>query len=484
MAVKGIPAITQLVSSNFAKWGLGNDPHLVATYVGKSGIESGFGEANNGSGNGVVKGTWQMDEGNVDGLMRELKDGSYPSLSKPTQQKMYADLKAIYDKHGGNLDAVLKDQNACLITTVAMQAERKRTLKAGGVDVDSMIARDPSRQFEYAYIMHQLPIKDMESVMGAIQSGKLNDPIGNHISGAVISSNPSTYKGVKTVGDFLNLLNSKEVNAPAGAAVAGVTLPSASSMSAVALDLAAHGKGDLAKIVQAVENIYQGQNGAIPEKQRPDVVEALKVIKKNVNDVFAQFGITKTDSSEMLALHVGSHSAAAILKAPDNALLKDISHTSNGKTIKPTKESVEAFVAEMRAAGVSIPANETFDTLTAGEMKGYATQFYNGQVQHAARLTQRAGQKGGLTQKESNQMDSMQAITQALGPEMGGFMSMVVMLIGFLSGAQQQPAAQQVQGQAQAAGNPRISGGDTVPSASPPSPTPTPTTSKTLVAQK
>ncbi len=303
-----------------------------------------------------------------------------------------------------------------------------RLMKDNADYLKSKLGREPTNG--ELYLAHQ------QGCGGAVDL--LKNP--NACAADLVGSEAVLQNGGKsgmTAGEFSQIwLSTYNKKLGAAAASSGITLPSTESVSTVVADLNAHGEKALATQLQIIENTYKAQNGQITDAAKESVVQALKALKNKRNDVYAQYGVTKTDFGEMLALHMGPHTAAAILKATDPATkLNQISLTSNGKTIKPVEATVNGFLKEMREAGVQIPAEENFNSLTAGKFDQYANNFYQLEIQKAASLAQRADKTGkdGLTTDESKQMDFMKMITQAMGPEMGGLMQLVVMLVGFMA---------------------------------------------------
>jgi hypothetical protein len=465
-AIKGATGIGQLVADNFAKWGIQPTRELIDTYVSMAKIESDLGRLNNGpNGNKWVNGTWQIDTRLVTGsnpdnnLVLKASQGRFGSLPKEVQQKMAAEFNQIQKENGGDIIETLRDQRANLIGATLLQAENAQVYSNMGLKdnvVKEYLAKHPDHTFELSYIKHQLPPKQGSSVTKAIIEGKLDDPIEKYITpvqvnGKTISltkSNPATYKGVQTVGDFLKKLDSYQLHSEAAAANNGVTLPSSQSVSAVVADITAQGDKAFADKLNSIEKSYRERNGAIPENEKKTIAETLTALQKLTSDVYSKAGIEDNALSRMLALHVGPYTAAAIAKADDNAPLKDASVTIDGKKIIANKKSVESFLAEMRAGGIPIPANATFDTLTAGQFEQFTQQFYYNQTQQAASQAQQAD-AGTLPAPQKQNLGFMSDILKMMPPEMGMIMSLVVSLIGLMGFGQQGQAGQAVESPAQ-----------------------------------
>ncbi len=223
-------------------------------------------------------------------------------------------------------------------------------------------------------------------------------------------------------------------DATVAAAATGLTAPT--QVSALSQDFIAN-HDPLGQQLQSIEQQYSNRQITNEGQFRT----TLQSLKSRMGEIYDEANVPKYDRTLTLGMHLGAYSAAALLNAPDNVTLDKASLTIDGKQVGMTRESVGAFFMEMREAGVDIPAGKNFTNITAGEFRGWSDAYFDAKLENAVDQTQRA-QTGQLTQQEQQANTFFDPVSQMLGGELGGFISMIVstisMLAGIMGGAKQQ----------------------------------------------
>jgi hypothetical protein len=461
--VSGFENILKLVSAKSKEWGLNMDEKQLRLAADVSGIETLYQKMSiHTSGNGTVFGTWQncltlcTGSNSDNNLILKMKAGkiSGEHIPKAAQEKMVQEWETTLKQYGGNVTNMLKnEQDMSFLVYAALQAENKQVHGNMGVksaDIDAYMDRNPKNAFAITYIRHQTPPKDgSRFIAGVLASEKdpavLQQPLSNFISPAVQKSNPKTYKGCDTLGEALNKISKEGVNSTtAAAASAGVTVPTSESISTLVADLTAHNEKALAEEIKVAEKLLREQKGS--EKEQKETADAISKYKKHVNDLFAQVGVVKDDRSMHLALNAGSYTAAAIMKADDKTLLKDIKPiTVNGKEVSITPASLQGYITNMKTKKL-IPDSASYETMTVGQLKEYESNLYSKDVQNATTLNQKANDNT-LSADEKKRMDFMAAMTQMMSQDTSGFMSIIVALIGLMANTRSDAGQSQQQGQ-------------------------------------
>jgi hypothetical protein len=455
--VTGVEGISNLVQRELRDAGLPVDPNIVSLYVNKAKVESNLGALNDGSGNGRVFGTWQMDTRNItgwgagsEGIIATMARGGYDDSIIPTsaQQIMAQRFNEILQENGGDVEATLKNQEACFIASYALQAENEQQLLNRGVDVAGILRENPELTFPARYFIHQLPPQDSAKIVEAMAENP-NANIRDILPGDIISSNPATYEDrngtpLTTVAEVVANLNERYnvAHNVAPAAAAGLTAPSSQSVSAIISDLEANGMAETATGLRAIEEEYKAQNGTLPQDRADAIATQLNTLQENINRLYEANQIPVTPVSQMLAQHLGPFSSGVLVLANETDKLTEATAQINGQPTKINSEALQTYIAEMQAAGVDV-SKLTSPNATVGDLRTASQAFYQTQQTQAQNLSA-ASARG----ENTPELDFFQQITDSMGQQ-GGLLGMIFGLVSMVMGMnEEEPApapAQQTQ---------------------------------------
>lgn len=454
MTAKGIKAIESLVRTNFSNWSYDNPPEgAIEHYVNMSGIESAYGDANLGSGNGYVFGTWQVATNLVDTMHNHLQNnegyGYYNEEYIPhaVQDEMAKTYQAVVDRvteqyKGQELSSdelkkkILQEQDACLVMAVALQADNNKTLiNLSNIEAKEIETTFPEHEFALTYIKHQLPPEPVANIYKALEKIKndpsqkeaiLAQPIGDFVLKKYQDSNPSTYKGVTNLGEFLELLDGKqELETTVAAASSGILLPTKDSIDFVTKDVEGYDP-ELAKKLSKVSEPFKEQTKNLVKQV--NIAKTLKEFSEYTTALFKQHSVEMDQDALTLAMHVGPYSALVLSGDHDeNALVSELKvQDAQGKTIIANKESVQNF---MKEAGYD---DVDYESLTLSELREAEKTYIKGQTAEA-KTKIKSRRDGEQTKEQKEEFDFFEMITEM----MGGLLSILAMpfqLIGSLFG--------------------------------------------------
>jgi hypothetical protein len=431
--VEGAEAIGELVGDILQRYGLNADPAIVALYVAKSDVESNFGAMNDKSGNGKVFGTWQMDYRNITGwdgggrgVIAMMENGDIPESIIPveTQRAMAARFNEIRQANGGDIEATLKNQEANFIATYALAAHNQEQLLNRGVDVERILREQPDLTFSVRYFVHQLPPQDSAELITAMAENP-NARIRDILPPDIINGNPATYKRdgreLSTVQEVIDNLNERYGNAQvnrATAAAAGVTLPSNESILAVISDLRANGQAEAAEQLNKVVQQY-----AANQNNAGEVSSAMNMLQQHIKELYEKNGVQFDDATNFMAMHLGPFSAAVALKADPNAKVSEAKVVIDGKETTITKESYDAFRAELQQKGIQLAA---YEEATIAQLRAATVELYQKQRSEAQTLATQA-QNG----EENKRVDYFQQMTQQM-MQQNPILGMIMMVFSFM----------------------------------------------------
>ncbi len=190
-------------------------------------------------------------------------------------------------------------------------------------------------------------------------------------------------------------------NSSVATASAGISLPSASSVSAIVFDLRTNNQKDAADKLEAIVANYAKRDGKLPEAEKQQIVAALDALQKHITDLFVENKIELTDKNQMMAVHLGPFSSLVALKTENGETPVSKASFKDGKgEYRISKEAYDKFAEELKGAGIEVAA---YDIAKIKDLKAAAEAFYIKQKDEAQKtmLQQQSGDFGDLNIKEN-----------------------------------------------------------------------------------